>query len=118
MLTTILSATLTLTVHVDSRFTELRDEGICNIGWVAGNSYGHPIWPQIRDFVGEGGTYYDAFVRIRAPGENAEQAAYSNVALYNECREQGRQQNFNEGLSINKIQRAIDISNELTNMLQ
>jgi hypothetical protein len=68
----------------NERFRQLRDQGIKNIGWVAGNAAGHPIWPQVEPFVGKGGTYYNALVRLKTPGANEEVEAYSNVALYRE----------------------------------
>lgn len=95
------------------QIADLRDEGICNVGWLAGNSYGHPIWPQVRGFVGEGGEYYNAFVLVRAPHESERVAAQANVRLYNQCRERGENAPFNERESISRIQRAIDISEEL-----
>lgn len=118
MLNLIASLALASTSAAATDMAELRDEAICNIGWVAGNAYGHPIWPQVRDFVGEGGTYYDAFVRLRAPGESDELAASANVALYQECRERGQGLAFNERASISRIQRVIDISEELRGVLR
>lgn len=117
MLSFFAAVALALTANGESRIAELRDEGICNIGWVAGNAYGHPIWPQVREFVDTGGTYYNAFVLLRAPGERDTVAASANVALYRECRERGGQQNFNEAASISRIQRAIDIVAELGRLI-
>ena len=99
-------------------FAELRNEGICNIGWVAGNAHGHPIWPDVRPYVGEGGEYYDAFLRLLAPGETPEVQAHLNVRLYNECRSQGGQHVFNEAEGMSRIVRSNDIVNELLGRLR
>jgi hypothetical protein len=97
---------------------ELRNEGICNIGWAAGNAYGHPVWPQVKPHIGRGGTYYDAFVRLKAPGEDDYVAANMNLARYKECWERGERLPFNEAEGIARIQRAIDIVKEMTRILE
>jgi hypothetical protein len=78
----------------NNRFRQLRDQGIKNIGWVAGNAAGHPIWPQFEPFVGEGGNYYNAFIRLQPPGSNDKVEAYSNVALYREWVKTGEKSPF------------------------
>jgi len=77
---------------------DLRDEGICNTGWIAGNAYGTAIWSQLRPYVGENGEFYNGFIRIRAPSEDGLEGrlvASMNINLYNECRERGSNMPFN-----------------------
>ena len=97
----------------NNRFRQLRDQGITNIGWVAGNAAGHPIWPQVEPFVGKGGNYYNAFVRLKPPGSNEQVEAYSNVALYEEWVKTGESAPFNETDCVAKIQRVLQIADEL-----
>ena len=97
---------------------DLRDEGICNIGWIAGNARGHAIWPELRPYVGEGGEYYDGLVRLRAPGETDEVAAYGNVALYDRCSDQGASYPYNEQESMDRVVRLLQIIDELTIEMQ
>lgn len=94
----------------------LRDEAIQNVGWVAGNSHGHPIWPQMKGYVGRGGSYYKAFVSLAPPGlSRAEQQAeaHHNVRLYEKWFERGEQAAFNEAEATSRIQRVLQISEEL-----
>ncbi len=97
---------------------KLRDQGIRNVGWVAGNTQGHPIWPQMRPFVGEGGEYYNAFVRIATCGLDDETVAFMNVRLYNEWVEKGRLFPFNEAESMRRTQRSIQIVKEMTKLMR
>ena len=75
---------LMLSLHVfaidNERFRQLRDQGIKNIGWVAGNAAGRPIWPHVEPYVGKGGNYYNALIRLKTPEGNEEVEAYSNVS--------------------------------------
>lgn len=113
---------LALPLHVlatdNERFRQLRDQGIKNIGWVAGNAAGHPIWPQVEPYVGKGGNYYNALVRLKTPGGNEEVEAYSNVSLYREWVKIGEKSSFNENECISKIQRTLQIVDELTKMMK
>ncbi|MDQ3582624.1 MAG: hypothetical protein M3495_13915 [Pseudomonadota bacterium] len=104
---------------IDSeRFRQLRDQGIKNIGWVAGNAAGHPIWPQVEPFVGKGGNYYNALIRLKTPGANEEVEAYSNVAIYREWVQIGEKTSFNEDECITRIQRTLQLVDELTKMMK
>jgi hypothetical protein len=102
----------------NERFRQLRNQGIKNIGWVAGNAAGHPIWPQVEPFVGKGGNYYNALVGLKTPGAKEEVEAYSNVALYREWVKIGEKTSFNEKECITKIQRTLQIVDELTKMMK
>ena len=97
------------------RFRELRDEAIRMLGWVAGNSYGHPVWPDVRPYVGRGGEYYDFFVSLSPPGlgSGAQEAeAFHNVSLYETWFEKGQTRPFNEPDNMNKIRRILQIAEE------
>lgn len=102
----------------NKRFRQLRDQGIKNIGWVAGNAAGHPIWPELERYVGEDGNYYNAFIRLKPPGSNDEVEAYSNVALYREWVKTGEKSPFNETDCLAKMQRTLQILPELVKMLE
>jgi uncharacterized protein YraI len=111
------SRTASVSASDRRQFREFRDDGIRLIGWVAGNARNHPIWPEVRGFVGEGGQYYTALVQIAAPGEDHAAAAYANVALYREWVERGQQQPFNEDEAVNRIQRANQVVQELSELM-
>ena len=99
-----------------AQFRELRDTAIRMLGWVAGNSYGHPIWPQIKSYYGRGGSYYDFFVRLSPPGLDKtiqEAEALHNVGLYQEWFEKGQTRPFNEQDNVNKIKRMLQIAEEV-----
>ncbi len=74
----------------------LRDEAIANIGWVAGNAYGHPIWPEVEPFIGPGGTYYEILLRTGIPGSDPEIEVSLNVQRYREAFDRGKAATFNE----------------------
>lgn len=99
--------------HAQDNLRELRDEGLRNIGWVAGNAYGHPVWQDIKRYVGKGGSYYDLFTRLAPQGSNAEAEAYQNVSLYRNWFEKGQDQPFNEKEAVLRIQRVHQIVEEL-----
>ncbi len=101
----------------DSLFRQLRDEGIENIGWVAGNSYGHPVWPEVKGYVGKDGDYYNLFVRLAPKGSDHETEAFHNVSLYNKSFEEGQKQPFNEHESTLRTQRILQIVEELKALL-
>lgn len=101
------------TTVLSARQIDLRDEAIQNIGWLAGNARGHPIWPQVEPFVGEGGQYYDAFLRISSGRYSDELEASMNVQLYRQWRERGAALPFNERDSTSRIQRVIAIAREM-----
>jgi hypothetical protein len=99
-----------------ARFRELRDQGIRMLGWVAGNSYAHPIWPQVKPYVGRGGQYYDFLVGLSPPGLDRtmqEAEAFHNVRLYQEWFKNGQMRPFNEQDNMNKIKRILQISEEV-----
>jgi len=98
-------------------FRQLRNEGIKITGWVAGNASQHPAWPQIKPYVGRGGTYYNAFVRVKTPGSNSETEAYMNISLYRKWKNIGRKRYYNEKVITYKIQRANQIVRQLSRML-
>jgi hypothetical protein len=114
----LLGLPLQLSAIDNERFRQLRNQGIKNIGWVAGNAVGHPIWPQVEPYVGKGGNYYNALIRLRTPGANDEVEAYSNVALYREWVKIGEKTSFNEEECITRIQRTLQIVDELTKMMK
>lgn len=99
------------------RFVDLRDEGIRNVGWVAGNARGHPVWPQLREFVEPGGSYHDGFVRLWSGRRSQASEAAANVALYNEWVRRGENQPFNEREAMSRIQRMQEIAVELKSLI-
>ena len=101
----------------EGRFRQLRDQGIMDVGWVSGNASKHPIWAELEPFLGRGGTYYEAFVSLKTPSGDAKTEAYGNVALHREWFKIGEGQPFNEDECISKIQRAQQLSAELTEMM-
>ena len=96
-----------------ARFRDLRNEGIRNIGWVAGNSKGHPIWPEIKPYVTAGGEYYEFFMRLAPPGSDHKVEAIMNVNLYRAALEDGQKLPFNEMQNILRIKRAITIGPQI-----
>ena len=114
----LLALPLQLLAIDNERFRQLRNQSIKNIGWVAGNTAGHPIWPQVEPYVGKGGNYYNTLIRLKTPGANDEVEAYSNVALYREWVEIGEKASFNEKECMTRIQRTLQIVDELTKMMK
>ena len=105
-----------LSSEAEARMMRLRDEAITNVGWVAGNAYGHPIWPQIEGYVGKGGEYYDFFMRLAPSGltDIEQQVQYAaNLRRYEAGRKQGSSQSFSEAAASARIQRVLDIIEEL-----
>ncbi len=101
------------------RFRELRDHAIRMLGWIAGNSYGHPVWPEMKPYVGRGGVYYDFFLRLSPPGLDRsaqEVEAFQNVSLYQEWFEKGQTRPFNEADNVNKIRRILQIAREVVDV--
>lgn len=101
------------------RFRELRDQAIRMLGWVAGNSYAHPVWPEMKPYVGRGGEYYDFFLRLSPPGldRSAQEAeAFHNVSLYQKWFEKGQTRPFNEEDNVNKITRILQIAEEVVSV--
>ena len=99
-----------------ARFRRLRNDAIRMLGRIAGNSYEHPIWPEVKPYVARGGQYYDFFLRLAPPGlsrSEQEAEAFANVRLYQEWFEKGRAQPFNESDNINKIRRIQQIATEV-----
>ncbi len=89
------------------------------LGWVAGNSSGHPVWPEVRPYVGQGGEYYDFFVRLSPPGldRSAQEAeAFHNVNLYREWFEKGQTRPFNEPDNTDKMRRILQIAKDVVNV--
>lgn len=81
------------------RFRELRNQAISMLGWVAGNSYAHPIWPEMKPYIGRGGEYYDFFLRLTPPGLDRgalEAEAFQNVSLYRKWFDSGQSRPFDE----------------------
>ena len=89
-----------------------RDEAIVNIGWVAGNAYGHPIWQDLRAHVGRGGDYYDVFMRLAPPGTDHQTEAMLNVALYEEWFERGQAAPYNEAEMLRRTERVLMLVEE------
>ncbi len=120
LITLIITLILSFQVYAIDKnaFRELRDQGIQNIGWVAGNSSKHPIWPQMKPFVGRGGTYYETLVRLKVPGSDSQTEAYSNVALYRKWKNIGSKITFNEAECMNRIKRTIQITKELSDLMR
>lgn len=100
-------------IRLTQHQVELRNEGIQNVGWVAGNAKGHPIWPQVRGYVTPGGSYYTAFVHLSSGQLSDDAEALANVRLYNEWVERGSSVPFNEREGTSRIRRMIDIAEEL-----
>lgn len=99
-------------IEID-RMVSLRDEALDNIGWVAGNAYGRPLWPKVQGFVGEGGSYYEAFVAIAPEGQTAAQAM-SNLARYKRAVELGKRSRYDERDMMRRIERVNQITSALT----
>lgn len=99
-------------------FKDLRNQGIKNIGWVAGNTEKTPLWPQVESYVGRGGSYYDALLRLKASNEDSDAAAMANVNLYTKWKGIGSEQPFNEAEAIRRIQRTIQITDQLKQMME
>jgi hypothetical protein len=87
----------------------LRDEAIANIGWVAGNAYGHPIWPEVEPFIGPGGTYYEILLRTGIPGSDPEIEASLNVQRYREAFDRGKAATFNEAEGASRLERINEV---------
>jgi hypothetical protein len=86
------------------------------MGWVAGNSSGHPVWPDVKPYVGRNSQYYNFFLRLSPPGltkSEQESEAYHNVALYREWFEKGKKRPFNESDNVNKIKRMYQFAEEV-----
>ena len=101
------------------RFRELRDQAIRMLGWVAGNSYAHPVWPEMKPYVGRGGEYYDFFLGLSPPGldRSAQEAeAFHNVSLYQKWFEKGQTLPFNEADNVNKFRRILQIAEEVVSV--
>ena len=107
---------LSVYAYDPEEFKDLRDQGIKNIGWVAGNVEKTQLWPQIKPYVGKGGNYYESFLRLKAPNEKDEAAAIGNVNLYRKWKKIGAEQPFSEAEAMSRIQRTIQISEEITQM--
>jgi len=89
------------------------------LGWVAGNSYGHPVWPQVEPYVSRDGQYYDYFVRLAPPGlsqREKEAEAFHNVNLYEEWFEKGQAQPFNEDDNVAKVARMFQLAGEVVDV--
>ena len=102
-----------------SLFRELRDQAIRMLGWVAGNTYAHPIWPEMKPYIGRGGEYYDFFLSLSPPGldrSSQEVEAFQNVSLYQEWFERGQARPFNEADNGNKIKRILQIAGEVVSV--
>ena len=101
-------------IPLNAKLCKLRDQAIQNIGWVAGNSYDHPIWPEMEQYVGRGGVYYDTYVSLKC-GLHRDEAttALANVQLYRDWFEKGRKKSFNEPDNMRRIKRVIQINDEL-----
>ena len=98
------------------RFRELRDHAIRMLGWVAGNTYGTPLWPEVKQNIGRGGVYYNFFVRLRPPGlkkRTLEAEAIHNIRLYLEWFEKGQTRTYNEADNMNKLGRILQIGEEV-----
>ena len=83
----------------------LPDEAIANIGWVAGNAYGHPIWPEVEPFIGPGGTYYEILLRSGIPGSDPEIEA----SLNREAFDRGKAATFNEAEGASRLERVNEV---------
>lgn len=97
------------------RIAALRDEALENIGWVAGNAYGRPAWPRVKEYVGEGGTYYKTLTEIVVEGP---QAFYSNVEKYKAAEKRGRASRYDDSDMTRRVQRVMQIIDEMTRELQ
>lgn len=85
------------------------------LGWVAGNSFGHPIWQQVKQYVGKGGEYYEFFLGLAPPGlsKDAQQAeAFHNVSLYDEWFQRGQKKPFDEIDNMNKIKKLQQLADQ------
>jgi hypothetical protein len=95
----------------------LRDEGIKAVGWIAGNTSGHPIWPEVRPFVGEGGEYYEFFLTLAPSEANKSGHAAHNVSLYAEWVEIGERAPYDEHEALRRAERIVAISGEIGALL-
>lgn len=99
-------------------FTDLRDEGIADIGWVAGNARGHPIWPDVKMHFGEEGDVYDRLMMLGTPGQTQTISAGLNVALYDRSVEQGAAAYYDEAEETRRAVRVSQIFKELGELLK
>ena len=105
-----------ITAAQTRRFRELRDDGIRLVGWIAGNSQLHPVWPEVESFVGRNGEYTRYFIRLAPPGvseRDGEAEALHNVLLYNDWVKKGRDKPFNEYDNIQKFKRIQQLAAEV-----
>ena len=97
------------TTENDQAYVELLDEALYNLGYVAGNAYGHAIWSEARQFVGIDGEYTMAFRQLGRPGVDDLGAALRNRQRYEEGAEAGRATPFDENENLSRTQRVIQI---------
>ncbi len=101
-----------------TQFAALRDEGLQNIGWVAGNARGYSAWETVRPYVDEGGTYYNFFIRLGVPGEPQDIEAHHNLDLYAESVALGKHADHNESEEADRTKRLVAISTEIAALLK
>lgn len=105
----------TISTEIAARVERLRNEALENIGWVAGNAYGRPIWPRIKEYVDEGGSYYNAFIGIIPNGGAAD--VMSNIQRYKAAVNRGRGARYDEADMMRRVARTRQISEEIATEL-
>lgn len=100
-----------------TRLGALRDEGIDNIGWVAGNAYGRPIWAQVKPYVGEDGSYYRVLISLSTQGPNSAGEAMANIDRYKSAVKLGRSQRYDEADMLRRVERTNQIAKEISALL-
>lgn len=100
------------------QFTDLRDEGITNIGWIAGNAKGHPGWSMLRQHYGEDGDIYNGFIVLGTPGQAADTSAAINVSLYDQATEKGAAAKYDEAEETLRALRIAEVLKELTALMK
>jgi hypothetical protein len=99
------------------RLRQLRDEGIDNIGWIAGNTRGQAIWPQVEPYVGRDGEYYNAFIRLTTHEADPQTVASMNVGRYRDAVERGQAMPFSESEALSRTRRTVQIVAEMGELM-
>lgn len=104
------------TAALEHQFTDLRDEALADVGFVAGNAKGHAIWPQVRDYVDEDGQYtkfYESLATPREQQSDAEGQALLNIQTYEAGVGKGSAAAYDPSDDTDRAQRIVQIGTEI-----